>query len=170
MVDYLRNDKEMNYLIERGIEGEDAQWYFAGELNEDGTLNENVVAFGERNSLYGGNWICWSAFRNWDYQTMPAAENCISGYREIWEDMNNRSINNIMQAFTFDSTNYQNELAALQSVYDQYGKPLALGFTDPSTGLDEYIRMMEAAGLTTVLDAYMEQAAEYLASQGVEAE
>lgn len=75
-----------------------------------------------------------------------------------------------MQAFTFDSTNYQNELAALQSVYDQYGKPLALGFTDPSTGLDEYIRMMEAAGLTTVLDAYMEQAAEYLASQGVEAE
>lgn len=170
VVDYLRNDKEMNYLIERGIEGEDAQWYFAGELNEDGTLNENVVAFGERNSLYGGNWICWSAFRNWDYQTMPAAENCISGYREIWEDMNNRSINNIMQAFTFDSTNYQNELAALQSVYDQYGKPLALGFTDPSTGLDEYIRMMEAAGLTTVLDAYMEQAAEYLASQGVEAE
>ena len=115
VVDYLRNDKEMNYLVQRGIEGEDAQWYLAGELNEDGTVNENIVAFGERNSLYGGNWICWSAFRNWDYQTLPAAENCISGYRDIWNDMNERSINNIMQAFTFDTTNYQNELAAIQS-------------------------------------------------------
>ena len=165
IVDYLRNDKEMNYLVERGIEGEDAQWYFAGELNEDGTLNENIIANGARSALYGGNWICWSAFRNWDYQTMPAQENCISGYREIWADMNDRSINNIMQAFTFDSTNYQNELAAVQSVYDEYGKPLNLGFVDPSTGLDEYIRLMEAAGLTTIIDAYLEQAAEYLAAQ-----
>ena len=69
VIDYLRNDKEMNYLIQRGIYGEDAQWTFAGELNEDGSLNENVIASGARSSLYGGNWICWSAFRNWDYQT-----------------------------------------------------------------------------------------------------
>lgn len=170
VVDYLRNDKEMNWLVERGIEGEDAQWYIAGELNEDGTVNENVIAFGERNSLYGGNWIAWSAFRNWDYQTLPAAENCISGYREIYDDMNNRSVNNIMQAFTFDTTNYQNELAAIQSVYDEYGKPLNLGFVDPATGIDEYIAMMEAAGLTTVMDAYLQQAADYLAAQGVSAE
>ena len=170
VVDYLRNDKEMNYLVQRGIEGEDAQWYLAGELNEDGTVNENIVAFGERNSLYGGNWICWSAFRNWDYQTLPAAENCISGYRDIWNDMNERSINNIMQAFTFDTTNYQNELAAIQSVYDEYGKPLNLGFVDPSTGIDEYIAMMEAAGLTTVIDAYLQQAADYLAAQGAAAQ
>ncbi|MGN0801194.1 MAG: DUF3502 domain-containing protein [Candidatus Faecivicinus sp.] len=165
VIDYLRNDKEMNYLVERGIEGEDAQWTFAGELNEDGTLNENVIVPGARSSLYGGNWICWSAFRNWDYQTMPAAENCIAGYRETWSDMNARSINNIMQSFTFDSTNYQNELAALQSVYDEYGKPLNLGFVDPATGLDDYIRMMEAAGLNTVIEAYLEQAAAYLESQ-----
>ena len=136
-----------------------------GFLNEDGTLNENIIVPGARSSLYGGNWIAWSAFRNWDYQTLPAAENCIANYREIWTSMNDRSINNIMQSFTFDSTNYQNELAALQSVYDEYGKPLNLGFVDPATGLDEYIRMMEAAGLNTVMDAYLEQAAAYLESQ-----
>ena len=59
---------------------------------------------------------------------------------------------------------------AIQSVYDEYGKPLNLGFVDPATGLDEYIAMMEAAGLTTVMDAYLQQAADYLAAQGVSAE
>lgn len=165
VIDYLRNDKEMNYLIERGIEGEDAQWYYAGELNEDGTLNENVISYGARSSLYGGNWICWSAFRNWDYQVIESADNSIAGYREAFYDMDSRSIDNIMQAFTFDSTNYKNELAAIQSVYDEYGKPLNLGFVDPAAGLDEYIRMMEAAGLSRVMDAYLEQAAAYLDAQ-----
>lgn len=164
IIEYLRNDKEMNYLVERGIEGEDAQWYFAGELNEDGTLNENVISYGARSSMYGGNWICWSAFRNWDYQVIQSAENSISGYREAFYDMDSRSTNNIMQAFTFDSTNYQNELAAIKGVYDEYGKPLNLGFVDPATGLDKYIKMMEAAGLNTVIDAYLEQAEAYLAS------
>ncbi len=83
VVDYLRNDKEMNWLVERGIEGEDAQWYFAGELNEDGTVNENVIAVGARTSLYGGNWIAWSAFRNWDYQTMPAVESDLRLPRDL---------------------------------------------------------------------------------------
>ena len=165
IIDYLRNDKEMNYLVQRGIEGEDAQWYFAGEKNEDGTLNENVISFGARSSMYGGNWICWSAFRNWDYQIIESEQNSIAGYQGAFFDMDSRSIDNIMQAFTFDATNYQNELAAIQSVYDKYGKPLNLGFVDPSTGLEKYIKLMEAAGLSTVIDAYLQQAAEYIASQ-----
>ncbi len=164
IIDYLRNDKEMNYLVERGIYGEDAQWYFAGELNEDGTVNENVISFGARSGQYGGNWICWSAFRNWDYQAIESIESSIPGYREIFFDMDSRSINNIMQAFTFDATNYQNELAAIQSVYDEFGKPLVLGFTNPDGGLEQYIKMMEAAGLTTIIEAYKQQAKAFIES------
>ena len=114
--------------------------------------------------MYGGNWICWSAFRNWDYQVIESAENSISGYREAFYDMDSRSTNTVMQALTFDSTNYQNKLAAIKGVYDEYGKPLNLGCVDPATGLDKYIKMMEAAGLTTVIDAYLEQAEAYMAS------
>ena len=76
--------------------------------------------------------------------------------------MNDRSINNIMQAFVFDSANYQNELAAIKSVYDEFGTPLTLGFVNPDGGLDQFIQQMEAAGLKTVLNAYYEQAAAYL--------
>lgn len=162
IIDYLRNDKEMNYLVQRGIYGEDAQWYYAGETNEDGTLNENVIAAGARSQLYGGNWICWSAFRNWDYQVIESEQNSIPGYREIFYDMDSRSVNNILQSFTFDSSQYQSELATLQNVNEQYGKPLRLGFVDPATGVDEYIQMMEAAGLQTIIDAYLQQAAAYI--------
>lgn len=162
VIDYLRNDKEMNYLVERGIYGEDAQWTFAGELNEDGTLNENVIAYGARSSKYGSNWICWSAFRNWDYQVIESRNDSCAGYREAVEDMNERSIDCLMQSFLFDNSQYLNELAAIQSVVDQYGSPLSLGFIDPATGIDEYIRMMEAAGLKKVVEAYCEQAAAYI--------
>ena len=78
--------------------------------------------------------------------------------------MDSRSINNIMQSFTFDSSNCQNELAAMQNVYEQYGKPLRLGFVDPATGVAEYIALMEAAGLKTVIEAYTTQAAAYIAA------
>ena len=37
--------------LQRGIYGEDAQWTFAGELNEDGSLNENVIANGAQLAL-----------------------------------------------------------------------------------------------------------------------
>lgn len=162
VIEYLRNDKEMNWLVERGIQGEDAQWTFAGELNEDGTLNENVISYGKRASMYGSNWICWSAFRNWDYQVIESKEDSCVGYREAVEDMNDRSIDCLMQSFLFDNSQYLNELAAIQSVVDQYGSPLSLGFIDPATGIDEYIQMMEAAGLKKVVDAYCEQAAAYI--------
>lgn len=76
--------------------------------------------------------------------------------------MDSRSVNNILQSFTFDSSMYQSELATMQNVYEQYGKPLRLGFVDPATGVDEYIQMMEAAGLKTVIDAYVAQAAAYV--------
>jgi putative aldouronate transport system substrate-binding protein len=95
---------------------------------------------------------------------IESEQNSIPGYREIFYDMDSRSVNNILQSFTFDSSNYQNELAAMQNVYEQYGKPLRLGFVDPATGVDEYIKLMEAAGLQTVIDAYTAQAAAYIAS------
>lgn len=164
IIDYLRNDKEMNYLVQRGIYGEDAQWYFAGELNEDGTTNENVTAAGAAVSSTAATGSAGVPSATGDYQIIESEQNSIPGYREIFFDMDSRSINNIMQSFTFDSSNCQNELAAMQNVYEQYGKPLRLGFVDPATGVAEYIALMEAAGLKTVIEAYTAQAAAYIAA------
>lgn len=159
-LDILRNDKEMNYLAQRGIEGK--HWDFAGELDEDGNLNENVVIPGPDADLYGTDWFCYSAWRNWDYQTVPAESACVKGYRDMLKDFETRKQSNILQSFVFDDSQYKNELAALSNVVSQYGLPLEYGFVDPETGYEEFLSKMKAAGYDTVLKAYQEQAAAYI--------
>lgn len=160
VLDILKNDKEMNYLAQRGIQGK--HWDFAGETNEDGSINENVVVPGPDAAQYGTDWFCYSAWRNWDYQTVPSKEASVAGYREMLEDFATRKQFNIMQSFVFDDTDYKSELAALANVVSQYGVPLEFGFVDPATGYDEFMSQMKTAGYDTVLDAYKEQAKAYL--------
>ncbi len=159
VLDLIRNDKELNYLAQRGIEGK--HWDFAGEKNEDGTLNENVVVPGPDSDKYGTDWFCYSAWRNWDYQTVPSKEASVKGYREMLDDLNTRKQFNVLQSFVFDDSEYKNELAALSNVVSQYGLPLEFGFVDPETGLQEFVDKMKAAGYDDVLAAYQAQAKEY---------
>ncbi|MDD2971364.1 MAG: extracellular solute-binding protein [Lachnospiraceae bacterium] len=65
-------------------------------------------------------------------------------------------------SFVIDTSNIETEYAACQSVHQQYWWPLELGYTDAKTGLAEYQKQMEAAGLEKVrtelqgqLDAYV---------------
>jgi len=64
--------------------------------------------------------------------------------------------------FVLDTSNIATEYAACQSVHQQYWWPLELGYSDAKTGLAEYQKQMEAAGIEKVrvevqkqLDAYV---------------
>lgn len=162
VIDLLRNDKEMNWLVERGIQGR--HWDFSGDKNDDGTLNENSTVPGPNSADYGTNWICYSAFRNWDYQAWPADAACVPGYKDMLADFANRAQSNIMQSFVFDSTEYTNQLAALNNVVAQYATPLELGFVDPDEGYNKLMEQLKAAGYDEVLAAYQEQAKTFLES------
>lgn len=66
--------------------------------------------------------------------------------------------------FTFDNSSVITETAAVQSVYDQYKMGLECGLVDPSTGIDEMVSALKAAGLDTIiaekqaqLDAWAEE-------------
>ena len=65
--------------------------------------------------------------------------------------MDSRSIDNMRLLPSMLQTT---KLAAIQSVYDEYGKPLNLGFVDPSTGLKIH-QTDGSVGLSTVIDAYL---------------
>ena len=65
--------------------------------------------------------------------------------------------------FVPDFSNIETEVAMCNNVVQQYWWPLELGYTDPVTGLEEFKKMMEAAGIDKVieeiqgqLDAYVE--------------
>ncbi|MCI2049775.1 MAG: ABC transporter substrate-binding protein [Lachnospiraceae bacterium] len=69
-------------------------------------------------------------------------------------------------SFVFDSTNVTTELAACQNVEQQYWWPLALGYTDATSGLADYKAKMQAAGIDKVVAEAQKQLDAYVAAQG----
>lgn len=65
--------------------------------------------------------------------------------------------------FVFDTSNVETEYAACGNVWQQYWWPLELGYTDAVSGLEEYGRMMEAAGIDKVVEEAQRQLDEYIA-------
>ena len=53
--------------------------------------------------------------------------------------------------FTFDPSNVQTEIAAVQSVYQQYRVGLENGVSDPATVIPEFLAKLKAAGLDTII-------------------
>ncbi|SHK23924.1 extracellular solute-binding protein [Anaerocolumna jejuensis DSM 15929] len=66
-------------------------------------------------------------------------------------------------AFTIDISSIETEYAACQSVHQQYWWPLELGYTDAKTGLADYQKKMEAAGIENVRKEVQRQLDEYIA-------
>jgi putative aldouronate transport system substrate-binding protein len=70
------------------------------------------------------------------------------------------------RSLNIDISSIETEYAACQNVQQQYWWPLELGYTDPVSGLEEYKKQMEAAGIEKVRDALQGQLDAYLASLG----
>ena len=68
------------------------------------------------------------------------------------------------RSFVVDTSSIQTEYDACVSTHQQYWWPLELGYTDPVSGLAEYQKMMEAAGIEKVREEIQRQLDEYLAS------
>lgn len=156
VVDYLRYDKEANFLVQRGIKG--VHWDIAGDGSD-----ENVVVGGPKASEYDDSFT-WGPWRNSMYQKQPAPEDAIPGYMDIFNSLKSRVVNHPLQSFTFDDTNVKNELAAIKSVIDQYGVPLEWGFVDPEEGLATYKEKLQKAGFDKVMEEMRTQAEAYVNS------
>lgn len=64
--------------------------------------------------------------------------------------------------FVIDSSNVQNEVAALVNVGSQYALALDAGAVDPAEVLPEFLQALEAAGMQTYLDEANAQLSAYL--------
>ncbi len=89
---------------------------------------------------------------------------------DLWERMvefNENATKSKASGFAFDGTNYTNEIAACQAVYDEYRISVEYGFLDPEVALPEMDAKMMAAGLQTLIDAKQEQLDAWAAENGV---
>ena len=77
-----------------------------------------------------------------------------------WEktkEMNDAAVQSRILGFAFDSTSVTNEMAAVNSVVDQYALSLETGAVDPKTTMPEFIKKLEAAGSDTIVKEMQKQ-------------
>lgn len=152
--DYLTTDEEAFTLFYYGIEGVSYELNEKDEITIIDTDNYNVSSmWAVRNPDYMKD----SAGTPEDYATM----------KQSWDDYIQDGVGaQKFRSFVPDTAAIETEYTACVNVHQQYWWPLELGYTDPETGLEEYKKMMQAAGIDKVIAELQRQLDEYVASMG----
>lgn len=163
------------YMINANTEKIDACLKFLGLLSTDETL-ANLAAYGiegkhytltdegrvsliaDSGYTYPGVWIVCNVMA----PTLMEGE--ADDKKEQYDVFNANTEISCTAGFTFDKTNVEAEMTALNAVVEEYQLLLERGFYDPETYLPEYQEKLEGAGLETVLAEMQTQYDAWLAA------
>lgn len=150
--DYLTTDEEVFDLFYYGIEG------VSYELNDKG----EITMIDTDNYSTSSMW----AVRNSDFlKNSVGTPDHYDELKSEWDAViDENSGAQKYRSFVFDTSEIETEYTTCVNVHQQYWWPLELGYTDPVTGLEEYQKMMEAAGIETVRAELQRQLDEYVKS------
>lgn len=154
VLDYMKNDVNLNRLLMGGIEGEHYQ------LDENGCR----VAL-DASGNYG--WNNWA----WAINRMDEPDEAGHDQRQIDMDAKVDAMEYVPQVagFTFDSSSVDTEMAVVNSVRDEYLNNFALGVfgDDTEAKFNEFVSKLNDAGLATVQNAIIEQYNTYKQNKGL---
>ncbi len=134
-LELFNTDKYLNNLINYGIEGKhysNISKDFIKKIPESGYNPAMNWMFGNQMLNYlreGESPDKWKEFAAFNRKAIPAPD----------------------LGFTFDPTNVKSEIAACNSVIDQYHKVLRCGAVDPDQYLSEFLSKLEASGADKVV-------------------
>lgn len=155
-INELYTDPDIINLLCYGIDGE----HYVE--NEDGTITypEGVDATTVGYNMAPNVWAVGNEFlaKVWD-----------TNDPDVWEqtqEWNKSGIVSKAYGFFYDNINVTTEMAAVQSVYDEYRMSLECGVLDPETALPEMNEKMYAAGLQNIIDEKQAQLDKWLESKG----
>lgn len=154
-INLLFTDPEIVNLLCYGIEGE----HYVE--NENGTITypEGMDASSVGYNMASTVWAVGNEFLTKVWETNEP---------DIWEqtqEWNKTGIMSEAYGFFFDNIDVTTEMAAVQSVYDEYRMSLECGVLDPETTLPEMNEKLYAAGLQTIIDEKQSQLDEWLESK-----
>lgn len=146
IIDLLKNDFQIGHTVRNGIEGID--WVDNG----DGTYS----TFESQANAHLGS-IGWALQVDWGYDGKPGTESEVLLNERARADRENRLTSNPCVTFVFDTEPVKAELAACQSLMQEYTPALNLGFADDVDAyLDELLEKLDASGLQKI-NAEMEK-------------
>ncbi len=154
----LYTDKEIVNLMVWGIEGKHYV-KIEGQDNmiryPDGVTSDNV---GYKN--YG--WMHGNQFLTYVF------EGDDPGIYEQMDEFNKSAAKSKALGFSFDSEPVKNEVAACNSVLEQYRRALESGILDVDKTLPEFLNKLENAGIQKIIEEKQKQLDEWASENGVQ--
>ena len=149
VVNYIMMDKEMNDLVQCGIEGVHY------------TLDEKGFYHAIENSGYGYEACDTWNWRNGDFKLQQETDVQLQKSFDHSEELGSHTLYpnvNITQGFNESYIDYEAERTAVANVCDQYLNPLFGGLVDDvDAAVAEFLEKVDAAGLQVCADAYKAQ-------------
>lgn len=156
VINLLHSDKEINNLLNFGIEG---QHY----VKKDGadniiTLPDGVDA-NSRTYNPGAQWQLGNQFLNflWDNEDPQKWEK--------FKEFNAKGVKSPALGFTFNSQSVKNEIAAVNNVNKQFKPGMTSGAVDPNEMIPKYLEKLKAAGIDKIIAAKQEQLDAFLSKK-----
>jgi len=149
LINLLHTDKEINNLLNFGIEGVHY------------TKNGEIISPTGKTADYapGSAWMFGSQFLNYVWDTEAP---------DKWEQFkafNEGAISSPALGFVFDSEPVKSEVGALANVIRQFQKAVETGSVEPEQGLKEYRQALKDAGIDKVIAEKQKQFDDFLASK-----
>jgi putative aldouronate transport system substrate-binding protein len=148
VLDYIYGSPELMNLLNWGEEGTD----YVIEDKENGIIN---YPEGKNADSVG-----YSMNSGWELPNQFIAYKWHGSEPDLWEqleDFNNNAKESKAAGFTFDNTEYADQLSALNNVVSQYGGSLLSGTGDPDTYISKFLKALKDAGIDDVIDGKKKQ-------------
>ena len=158
VLELMQNDTYLATTLHFGKEG--SGW--------TDTNNDNVIELTEKNSDSANRW--WYEWYGWTLggvTAMKAIPGSSTDYMEQMKELNKNSQPKPNRGFMFDSTNVQNELAAVNNVYAEYYNVLITGQNANVDKLvDQFIEELKNNGMDTIIAEAQRQLDAWRAANG----
>jgi putative aldouronate transport system substrate-binding protein len=148
-INLLHTDKELNNLLNFGIEGVHY------------TRNGEIISPTDRTGDYspGSAWMFGNQFLNYVWESEDPEK-----WNKFREFNQNAHVSPAL-GFVFNSDPVKSEVGALSNVIEQYQRALESGSVDPEKVLPEYLSALRAAGLDKVIAEKQRQFDEFRANK-----
>ena len=153
VVNHIYDSADLQKLLNFGVEGVDYEM-------KDGKLTRIADVPADKKMNIGCN---WNMSNDLIKQTFVEEER-YEGYSEIRADFEKNTISHPLQAFTFDKTAVETEVANMTAVEKEYNAIRYGLLEDVDTAVAEYRAALESAGYDKVKAEYDRQVKEFMAT------
>ena len=153
VVNHIYESVELYKLLNFGVEGVDYEM-------KDGKLYSIADVPADKKFDIGCNWNMQNSL----LQDTFVVKEMFDGYKEICEDFKKNTVSHPLQAFTFDKSAVETEMANLSAVNKEYSAIKYGMIEDVDTAVAEYRQALKAAGYDKVKAEYDRQVKEFMAT------